>query len=122
MKPFSLDDAAKARATDMAKVRATTDEDIAHQIAEDPDTAPSLGDVDVESFTVRRTYPDVRFLRKRLGLTQEEFARDFGVNVWTLRDWENHRREPEGPAQTLLKVIAQSPDTVRRAVATDTGA
>ncbi|MBP2294919.1 helix-turn-helix domain-containing protein [Azospirillum rugosum] len=121
MKPFSLDDAAKARATDMAKVRATTDEEIARQIAEDPDTAPSLGGVDVEHFTVRRPYPDVRFLRKQLGLTQEEFARDFGVNVWTLRDWENHRREPEGPAQTLLKVIAQSPDTVRRAVATDTG-
>ena len=117
MKLLSLDEAAKARPADMAKLRATTDEEIAAQIATDPDTAPDVGDAEPGSFAVRRPFPDVRALRKRLGLTQEEFARDFGLNIWTLRDWENHRREPEGPAQTLLKVIAQSPDAVRQAVA-----
>lgn len=119
MKRFSLDEVAKAQPFDMAKLRATTDEDIARQIAEDTDTAPSLGEADLAGFTVRQPFPDVRELRKRLNLTQEEFARDFGVNIWTLRDWENHRREPEGPAQTLLKVIAQDPDAVRRAVAAE---
>lgn len=117
MKLFSLDEVAKAQAADLEKVRATTDADIARQIADDPDTAPSVGDADPASFTVRRPYPDVRALRKRLRLTQEEFSRDFGLNIWTVRDWENHRREPEGPAQTLLKVIERSPDAVRRAVA-----
>ena len=119
MKLFSLDDVAEAQATDLEKIRATTDEDIARQIAEDPDTAPSLADADPGSFVVRRPFPDVRGLRKRLGLTQEEFAREFGLNIWTLRDWENHRREPEGPAQTLLKVIAQAPEIVRKAVAAE---
>lgn len=117
MKLFSLDEVTKAQATDPEKLRATTDEDIARQITEDPDTAPNVGDADPASFIVRRPYPDVRALRKRLCLTQEEFSRDFGLNIWTVRDWENHRREPEGPAQTLLKVIERFPDTVRRAVA-----
>ena len=44
-------------------------------------------------------------------------AARFGVNIWTLRDWENHRREPDGPAQTLLKVIDRDPEAVRLAVA-----
>jgi hypothetical protein len=54
MKRFSLDEVAKARPSDMATLRATTDEDIARQIAEDPDTAPSLGDADLAGFTVCR--------------------------------------------------------------------
>jgi len=119
MKRFSLHDAAQARPADLAKLRATTDEDIARQIAEDPDTAPDVGDDAPGGFVVRRPFPDVRVLRKRLGMTQEEFARDFGLNIWTVRDWENHRREPEGPAQTLLKVIERSPDVVRLAVAAE---
>lgn len=116
MKPFSLDDVRNAQPADLAKLDATTDADIARQIAEDPDTAPDLSDVDPSGFTVRHPFPDVRSLRQRLGMTQEEFAKAFGLNVWTIRDWENHRREPEGPAQTLLKVIATAPDAVRKAV------
>jgi putative transcriptional regulator len=118
MPRFSSDDVMAAKPTDPVKMARTTDRDIAHQIANDPDTAPDLGSVPANEFVVRRPYPDVRALRKRFALTQEQFAARFGVNIWTLRDWENHRREPDGPAQTLLKVIELNPDAVSDAVQT----
>jgi putative transcriptional regulator len=116
MTRFSLDDVANAKPTDLSKLRATTDDDIARQIAADPDAAPDLSDADPADFVQRDNAVDVRTLRLAMGLTQEQFAHDFGVNIRTLRDWENHRREPEGPAQTLLKVIARRPDAVRAAL------
>src|SRR4051812_40367122 len=76
-----------------------------------------MGEVDPSRLTVRQSYPDPRQLRHRLNMTQEEFSRAFGLNIWTLRDWEQHNAEPEGPARTLLRVIAQNPEVVRRAVA-----
>jgi putative transcriptional regulator len=117
MPRFSLEDIKAAQPADPARMAATTDDDIARQIAADPDTAPDLTDVPPGDFTVRRRFPEARALRKRLGLTQEQFATRFGLNIWTLRDWENHRREPDGPAQTLLKVIDRDPEAVRLAVA-----
>jgi putative transcriptional regulator len=117
MPRFSLEDIQSAEPADPARMAGTTDAEIALQIAGDPDTAPDLGDAPLAEFQARRWYPDVRGLRKRLALTQEQFASRFGVNIGTLRDWENHRREPEGPAQTLLKVIDHNPDAVRLALA-----
>ena len=117
MPRFSIDDVQAARPADAARMAATTEDDIARQIAAAPDTAPDMADAPPGDFTVRRRYPEVRVLRKRLGFTQEQFAARFGVNIWTLRDWENHRREPDGPAQTLLKVIDRDPEAVRLAVA-----
>jgi putative transcriptional regulator len=61
---------------------------------------------------------NVRELRERLGLTQEEFAAAFAVSVGTVRNWEQGRREPQGPARVLLAVIAREPDAVRRAITT----
>jgi putative transcriptional regulator len=117
MPRFSLEDIETAQPADPVRMAATTDDDIARQIADDPDTAPDMSDAPPGDFTVRRRFPEVRALRRRLGLTQEQFANRFGVNIWTLRDWENHRREPDGPAQTLLKVIDRDPEAVRLAVA-----
>jgi putative transcriptional regulator len=116
MPRFFLEDIKAAQPADPARMAATTDDDVARQIASDPDTAPDMADAPPGDFTVRRRFPEVRALRKRLGLTQEQFAARFGVNIWTLRDWENHRREPDGPAQTLLKVIDRDPEAVRLAV------
>jgi putative transcriptional regulator len=59
---------------------------------------------------------DVAELRGRLGLSQSEFARGFGVSVGTLRNWEQHRRQPEGPARVLLTVIHQNPQPVIDAI------
>ena len=60
---------------------------------------------------------DVKAIRKRLGLSQAAFAARFGVNPGTLRDWEQDRRRPEGPARVLLTVIDREPEAVERALA-----
>ena len=60
---------------------------------------------------------DVAAIRKRLGLTQTAFAGRFGVPIGTLRDWEQGRRAPEGPARSLLMVIDREPEAVERALA-----
>ena len=54
--------------------------------------------------------------RRRLGLSQTEFAAWFGISPGTLRNWEQGRRVPEGPARVLLRVIERDPDAVRRAL------
>jgi putative transcriptional regulator len=59
---------------------------------------------------------DVRTLRNRLKLTQKQFAKLFGVSLATLRNWEQGRRRPEGPAMVLLNVIKREPEAVLRAL------
>jgi putative transcriptional regulator len=59
---------------------------------------------------------DVKKIRERLGRTQAEFAMMIGVSVATLRNWEQGRRVPEGPARALLKVVAERPDAVVEAL------
>jgi putative transcriptional regulator len=59
---------------------------------------------------------DVRTIRKKLGVSQSEFAARFGISPGTLRDWEQRRKKPEGPARVLLKVIEKEPEAVRRAL------
>jgi len=58
---------------------------------------------------------DVPQIRKALGYSQEEFAALMGVSVGTLRNWEQARREPHGPARSLLLVAATNPAAVRGA-------
>lgn len=58
---------------------------------------------------------DVPAIRKQLGLSQEQFATFMGVSVATLRNWEQARREPHGPARALLLVAAKQPRAVREA-------
>jgi putative transcriptional regulator len=55
---------------------------------------------------------DVKKIRERLGMSQTEFALMIGVSVATLRNWEQGRRVPEGPARALLKVVAKRPEAV----------
>ena len=59
----------------------------------------------------------VRDLRRRAQLTQQEFAARLGVPVETIRNWEQGKRAPRGPARALLAVIAHAPDTVFAALA-----
>jgi putative transcriptional regulator len=63
--------------------------------------------------------PAVRDLRRRAQLTQLEFAARLGVPVETIRNWEQGKRVPRGPARALLAVIAHSPETVFAALATE---
>jgi putative transcriptional regulator len=59
---------------------------------------------------------DVASLRKRLDLTQEQFAARFGFSVATLRHWERGDRNPQGPALVLLNIIDRDPKAVMRAL------
>ena len=63
------------------------------------------------------TPPGVRDLRQRARLTQLEFAARLGVPVETIRNWEQGKRMPRGPARALLAVIAHAPETVFAALA-----
>jgi putative transcriptional regulator len=59
---------------------------------------------------------DVRAIREGLGKSQSEFALMIGESVSTLQNWEQGRREPEGPARALLKVAAENPKAVAKAL------
>ena len=54
--------------------------------------------------------PNVKKIRGGLGLSQSKFARLLGISVFTLRNWEQGRRQPQGPAKILLHVAAKYPE------------
>ena len=56
---------------------------------------------------------DIAALRRFVGLTQARFARAMGISVHTLRNWEQDRRSPEGPALALLRIAARHPRILR---------
>ncbi|HCC53448.1 MAG TPA: transcriptional regulator [Desulfobulbaceae bacterium] len=60
--------------------------------------------------------PDAKTVRQEIGLSQSEFARLMRVSVKTLQNWEQHRRNPTGPAAALLKVVSMSPETVLKSL------
>jgi putative transcriptional regulator len=82
--------------------------------------APAQTSLDVAAVGPVETapLPAVRDLRRRSRLTQLEFAARLGVPVETIRNWEQGKRAPRGPARALLAVIAHSPETVFAALAT----
>ena len=59
---------------------------------------------------------DVRKLRARMGLSQTQFAAKFGFSLDSLQNWEQGHRQPQGPARTLLVVIAKNPKAVEEAL------
>ena len=59
---------------------------------------------------------DVRAIRAKLKMTQEDFARQFGFSVNTLRHWEQGKRIPEGPTRAYLLVIDRAPKAVTKAL------
>ncbi len=60
--------------------------------------------------------PDIRSLRERHSLSQEQFAALMGISVGTLRNWEQGRRKPEGSARVLLRVVESNPGAVFKVV------
>lgn len=62
---------------------------------------------------------DVQAIRAKLGTSQTEFALMIGVSVSTLRNWEQGRRTPDGPALALLRVAARNPKAVIEALHTE---
>src|SRR5690348_16995719 len=62
------------------------------------------------------TVIDVRLIRTKLGMTQEEFSARFGFSINTLRHWKQGKRQPEGPTRAYLLVIARAPKAVQKAL------
>ncbi|MAZ77394.1 MAG: transcriptional regulator [Legionellaceae bacterium] len=63
---------------------------------------------------VLRGEVDVRKIRQKIGLTQEQFAALYSFNLRTLQHWEQGTRQPQGPAKVLLKLIQKDPKTIER--------
>ena len=74
----------------------------------DPENPPLT---DAQLARMKRISP-AKHLRFRLGLSQQEFAARYQIPIGTLRDWEQHRSEPDAPARAYLKVIAADPEGV----------
>jgi putative transcriptional regulator len=100
----------------LAFIRKTTDEEIDAMIEADPYTAPDMSRRDWRRVTNPRL-PEVRAIRRKLGLSQKGFAKRFGFSVRTVQEWEQGRAIPDRAARILLRVIEKSPKVVERAVA-----
>ncbi len=77
---------------------------------EEGDSGPLAKAPDARTLRVRRGYPA---LSAFVGLTQTEFAKAMGISVHTVRNWEQGRRQPEGPAIALLRIAARHPRIIR---------
>lgn len=60
--------------------------------------------------------PSIKAVREKLHVSQNDFALMIGVSKSTLQNWEQGRREPEGPAKALLRVAAKNPKAVMNAL------
>jgi DNA-binding transcriptional regulator YiaG len=60
--------------------------------------------------------PDVKAVREQIGLSQSDFAKLMRVSIKTLQNWEQHRRNPTGPAAALLKIVSTAPDLALRSL------
>ena len=95
-----------------------TDEEIMAAALSDPDAQP----LTEKQLKRMRRVPFVKHVRWKLGLSQTEFAARFDIPVGTLRDWEQHRSEPDAAVMAYLRVIAADPEAVCRALAKVPGA
>jgi putative transcriptional regulator len=73
-------------------------------------------DVPVRVTTVAVPTTDIRAVRRKLRLSQSQFATKFGFQPATLKNWEQGRTRPDGPARVLLAVIARHPEAVEDAL------
>ncbi len=78
----------------------------------DPDAQP----ITPEDFKRMKRVPQVKVIRRALGLSQEEFAAQFHIPLGTLRDWEQGRKDPDTAARAYLRVIARNPTAVTEAL------
>lgn len=101
----------------MAKKTAVKKNSIGLDLIEDMNTvlAHQRGQVELEQVWPKPV--DVKAIRKRVKMSQAEFARAYGINKRALQEWEQGGRQPDSAARAYLTVIAKAPAVVRRALA-----
>jgi len=97
---------------DWSRFDAMTEEECQAAALRDPEAQPITPE---NEGRLKRT-PQVKIIRRALGLSQEEFAARFHIPLGTLRDWEQSRKEPDAAARAYLTVIARNPQAVRDAL------
>ncbi len=97
---------------DWRRADAMTEEEIHAAALADPDAQP----LTPERLARMRRTPQVRIIRRALGLSQEEFATRFHIPLGTLRDWEQGRKDPDAAARAYLVVIGRNPTAVADAL------
>ena len=102
--------------TDWTEFDQMTDAERHAAALSDPDAQPAS---EAQLAKARRV-PNVCALRRKLNLTQEEFARTFHLSLGTVRDWEQGRNQPDHAARALLQVIEFNPTLVEQALAAAT--
>ena len=90
---------------DSDEMRELTDEDFSRMITREQRMRLIAGDWQAGDATALRRY---------LALTREEFAEGIGISIKTLRNWEQDRRRPRGPALALLRLLAKHPRLIRQ--------
>jgi putative transcriptional regulator len=95
--------------TDWARLDAMTDAEVMAAALSDPDAQP----LSEEQLSRMRRVSRVTLLRRRLGMTQAQFAQAFQLPISILRDWEQHRSSPDAPARALLLAIERDPEAMR---------
>ena len=96
------------RQTDWNRLDNMSDEESNQNALKDPDAQPLSEDA--------QPIVNVKLIRAKLGMTQEEFAKTFQLSLATIRDWEQRRSRPDQAAKTLLRVIERNPKAVEYAL------
>ena len=104
--------APKRSKVDWSRFDSMTDKQRHAAALADPDARP-LTEKDLSR--LKRT-PQVKIIRRALGLSQDEFAARYQIPIGTLRDWEQGRATPDQAARAYLKVIARNPEAVEKAL------
>ena len=79
---------------------------------EEPAYDPENPPLTKEQLSRMKRISFAKHLRFKFGFTQEEFSQTYQIPIGTLRDWEQHRSEPDAPARAYLQVIAADPEGV----------
>jgi putative transcriptional regulator len=104
---------AKKFKADVQLAKSMTDDAIVEAAKSDPDNPPMTAG----EMARMRPVSAAKRIRRKLGLSQEDFAKRFRIPLGTLRDWEQLRREPDQAAQAYLIVIEREHAAVERALA-----
>ena len=117
------------RGVPLARAKRTIEHMVSHgeasvhvpTVESEAELARELRAAGVQATRVGGAEVDVKSLRARLDLTQEQFALRYGLDIDAVQNWEQGRCQPDRPAQAYLRAIAAAPEAVARAQEVEMG-